>query len=93
MKTFMAVYIGTASAQEKSRWQTADAAKRKELEVAGIKAWTEWMATNKGVIVDQGGPLGKTLRTSAQGVAATKNNISGYVILQAETHEAAAKTV
>ena len=38
-----------------------------------------------------GGPLGKTKRVSAQGIADTKNAMTGYVIVQAESHEAAAK--
>jgi hypothetical protein len=49
------------------------------------------MAANAGVIVDGGGPLGKTKRTSAQGVSDLKNNLSGYVVLNAQSHEAAAR--
>ena len=56
-----------------------------------MRAWGEWMATHKGAIVDQGGPLGKTKRTSAEGVSDTKNTMVGYVIVRAESHEAAAK--
>jgi len=91
MKKFLAIYIGTASAHEKSEWSAMDEAKRKKLETSGIKAWGEWMMANKAAIVDQGGPLGKTKRTAAQGVSDTKNNMTGYVTVQAESHEAAAK--
>jgi len=35
--------------------------------------------------------LGKTKKASAQGVSDTKNNLSGYVVLKAESHDAAAK--
>ena len=91
MKKFMAVYIGTAASHERSGWNRMDEAKRKEREASGMRAWGEWMATHKGAIVDQGGPLGKTKRTSAEGVADTKNSMAGYVIVRAESHEAAAK--
>jgi hypothetical protein len=91
MKKFLAIYIGTASALEKSQWNTLDEATRKEREKSGIKAWGDWMTANKGAIVDQGGPLGKTKRTSGQGVADTKNSMTGYVVVQAESHEAAAR--
>lgn len=91
MKKFLAVYIGTPAAFEKSEWSKLDPAARKEREAAGIKAWMDWGTANKAAIVDQGAPLGKTKRTSAQGVSDTKNALAGYGIVQAESHEAAAK--
>jgi transcription antitermination factor NusG len=90
MKNFLAIYIGTASAFEESEWRKMDEAKRKQLESSGIKAWGEWMMANQAAIVEQGSPLGKTKRTAAQGVSDTKNNMTGYVVVQAESHEAAA---
>ena len=89
MKKFLAIYIGTASALEK--WKTLDEAKRKKLEASGMKAWMEWGAANQAAIVDQGAPLGKTKRAAAQGITDIKNSMTGYVIVQAESHEAAAR--
>jgi hypothetical protein len=40
---------------------------------------------------DKGGPLGRTKRTSAQEVSDATNSITGYVVVQAESHEAAAR--
>ena len=91
MKRFLAIYIGTPSTLETSGWKSMDEAKRKQLEAKGIRAWGEWMAANKAAIVDPGGPLGKTKRTAAQGISDTKNSMTGYVVIQAETHEAAAR--
>src|SRR5262245_55357951 len=91
MKKFLAVYIGTASALEKSGWNAMDPDKRKQLETSGIKAWGDWMAAHQAVIVEQGGPLGKTKRMAAQGVSDIKNNMTGFVVIQAESHEAAAR--
>ena len=51
----------------------------------------DWGAANAAAIVDQGSPLGKTKRASAQGVSDSKNALTGYVIVQAESHEAAAR--
>ena len=56
-----------------------------------MKAWGDWMATHKAAVVVEGGPLGKTKRASAAGVSDTKNNMTGYVVVRAETHEAAAR--
>lgn len=91
MKNFLAVYIGTATAAEKAQWEKLDEERRKEVESSGIKAWMEWGITNAAVIVDQGSPLGRTKRASKQGIEDIRNNMTGYVIVQAESHEAAAK--
>ena len=91
MKKFLAVYIGTPAALEKSGWQTMDAAKRQKLEASGMKAWGEWMTAHESVIVESGGPLGKTKRAAAQGVSDIKNDLAAYIVVQAESHAAAAK--
>ena len=89
MKKFLAVFLGTAASFEK--WKTLDEAKRKKAEASGMQAWGEWMQVHKSAVVDQGGPLGKTKRVGPQGVSDTKNNITGYLTINAESHEAAAK--
>ena len=91
MKKFIAIYTGTAGARAKSGWDTMDAAKRAQLEAAGMKAWSDWGERNAQSIVDGGGPLGKTKRTDANGVSDTTNHLAGYVIVHAQSHEAAAR--
>lgn len=89
MKRFLAIYIGTPAAFEK--WNQLDEAQRKAREAAGMDAWMSWGTKHASIIVDQGGPLGKTKRISPEGIADIKNVMAGYVILEAESHEAAAK--
>lgn len=91
MKRFLAIYIGTQAALERARWDELDARERNARAAAGIKAWMDWGTANAAAIVDQGSPLGKTKRASRQGVADHKNSVTGYVLVQAESHEAAAK--
>jgi hypothetical protein len=91
MKKFLAIYIGTATALEKAKWSELDEAKRKQLDAAGIDAWMKWGTAHAGAIIDQGSPLGKTKRVSPQGIEDIKNSMTGYAIIQAESHEAAAK--
>jgi hypothetical protein len=91
MKKFLAVYLGTPSGRESSGWNTMDEAKRKKLEASGMKAWGDWMATHRAAIVETGGPLGKTKRADKAGVSGTTNNMVGYVVVQADSHEAAAR--
>ncbi len=89
MKKFMAIYTGSAAAFDK--WKAMDEEQRKQQEKAGKEAWEKWVTTNEKSIVDQGTPLGKTKRISAQGISDTRNEIGAYTIIQAESHEAAAK--
>jgi hypothetical protein len=89
MKQFMAIYLGSPAAR--SGWEKLSEAERKEREAAGIAAWRDWATKHAASIVDGGGPLGKTKRVSAQGLADVRNNMGAYVVVQAESHEAAAK--
>jgi YCII-related domain len=89
MKNFLAIYIGSASGR--SNWDRLDEAARKDRMNTGMKAWGNWIDTQKESIVVMGAPLGKTKRTSSSGVAETKNNMTGYVVVQAESHEEAAR--
>ena len=91
MKRFLAIYIGTATALEKARWHELPESKRKELEARGMEAWMGWGAAHAASIVEQGGPLGKTKRAAPEGVTDIANQMVGYTIVVAESHEAAAR--
>jgi hypothetical protein len=91
MKKFLAIYMGSKSALEKSKWAKLETEERKALETAGVNAWMNWGTANASAIVDQGKPLGKTKRVSAEGIADITNAMTGYVIVEAESHEAAAR--
>jgi hypothetical protein len=56
-----------------------------------MAAWGNWMAQHAAVILDSGGPLGKTKKTSKAGVSDTRNNVAGYIVVEAESHDTAAK--
>lgn len=53
--------------------------------------WNGWMATLGGALVERGGMLGKNKRVTASGIEDTRNDLTGYSIVEAESHEAAAK--
>ena len=91
MKKFMAIYMGSPQARQASAWDKMDEATRRDREAAGMKAWGDWMTTHQANIVEQGGPLGKTKRASPEGISDFRNNMTGYVVVQAQSHEAAAK--
>jgi hypothetical protein len=91
MKKFLAIYIGSATGMKRAQWNELEEAKRKAREAEGIKAWMEWGTKHAAAIVDSGGPLGKTKCVSPEGLSDIKNVMTGYVVIQAESHEAAAR--
>jgi hypothetical protein len=91
MKNFMAVYTGSADAQRRSDWDNLSEAERNKRIKAGFDAWMAWGEKHKASIVENGGPLGKTKRTGPNGVTDIKNALAGYIVVKAESHEAAAK--
>lgn len=86
MKKFLALYMGSASEAEKAALVISEDTRAK-----GMAAWGDWMARHATDTVDGGGPLGRTKSVSTDGVLDTRNNITGYVIVQAESHDAAAR--
>jgi len=91
MKKFLAVYTGTTAARERSGFDQLSAGDRAKLEKEGIAAWMAWGEKNKTAIVFNGDPLGKTKRAGLNGITDIKNNLAGFIVVQAENHEAAAK--
>ena len=91
MKKFLAIYLGAKDSKAFDQWNAMDDAARKERQRSGMDAWMRWSKEHEKSIVDGGTPLGKTKRIDASGVTDTRNMMTGYVIAQAESHEAAAR--
>lgn len=91
MKNFLAVFTGTDEATERSGWNALDESERQTRTQAGIAQWHAWMEAHQQRIVVAGGPIGKTRRVSGAGATHARNNICGYIVVSAESHEAAAQ--
>jgi hypothetical protein len=91
MKKFLAVYVGTMSDEKFKAFMAMPEEDRKKTEVAGMEAWGKWGQEHAAHILDNGGPLGKTKQANIGGVSDTHNALSGYAIVQAESHDEAAK--
>lgn len=89
MKKFLAIFLGTQAAMDE--WKKLSEAERNRREAEGMKAWYAWDEKHKHAILDEGHPLGKTKAVSASGIRDIKNAMAVYVLVQAESHEAAAK--
>ncbi|MDR3446989.1 MULTISPECIES: hypothetical protein [unclassified Dyella] len=91
MKNYLAVFIGNEASYKASGWNALNEADRKERERAGIQAWDHWVTSHQNDIVEIGTPLGKTLRVSSRGIEPSRNELTAFTIVRAESHEAAAK--
>jgi hypothetical protein len=86
MKKFVVLYMASGPEFEKRRQNFTPEQQKK-----GMDAWMKWMNANKTSIVEGGAPLGKTKRVDSKGASNTKNEIGGYSVVQAESHDAATK--
>jgi YCII-related domain len=86
MKKFVVLYMASGPEFEKMMKNSTPEQKKK-----GMDAWMKWMNANKTSIVEGGAPLGKTKRVDSNGASNTKNEIGGYSVVQAESHDAATK--
>jgi hypothetical protein len=86
MRKFMVLYMASKAEFEKMMKNSTPEQHQK-----GMEAWMKWMNENKTSLVDSGAPLGKTKRVDSNGASNTKNEIGGYSVVQAESHDSAAK--
>lgn len=88
--TYLAIFLGSPANPRMAAWQALPEAERQARQQKGIAAWKGWMETHKDIVVDSGGPLGKTKKISETGIADVSNALAGYVIVRANSHDAAA---
>ena len=88
MKKFMVLYMASGAQFEKMMKSSTPEQQKK-----GMEAWMKWMDANKASLVDGGAPLGKTKRVDQSGASNIKNELGGYSIVQAKSHDAAAKNL
>jgi hypothetical protein len=91
MKKFLAIYLGSAQPAAREAWDAMPEAERNERMRSGMAAWHRWAEEHAQRTLDMGGPLGKTKRVDATGISNVKNPLTGYVVIEAESHEAAAR--
>ena len=90
MKKFLVTYLAPASVI--AAWKKTEPEKRKEAEAKMQGEWRKWMSDHAKMFADKGAGVGRTKRVTAQGTSDAKNDIMLYAIVEAESHEAAAKT-
>jgi hypothetical protein len=88
MKKYFVLYMASEGDFKKAMGDMANIAP--EQQQASMKEWEEWMKSVGGV-VDMGAPLGTTKRVTPSEISDMRNEIGGYSIVEAESHEAAAQ--
>lgn len=89
MPRFLAVY--TMKPEDLASFRNLPKTKQDELDAVGIPKWVEWEQRNAAFIVDRGGMVGKTTRVTKDGVIEAVNPFCGYLVIEAETADAAAR--
>ncbi len=82
----MALYMAPVAEMEKMMANSNPEDRQK-----GMEEWNTWMNDNKAMFADMGAPLGKTKRVTQEGITDTKNDVGGYSIVEAASHEEAAE--
>lgn len=89
--TYLAVFLGDRTSPQMTEWNALSEKDRQARQQEGIAGWKSWMEKHHAAIVGTGGPLGKTKKVGRHGIEDTSNAMSAYVIVRADSHEAAAK--
>jgi len=90
MKKFLVTYLAPSSVIDE--WKKTEPEQRKQSEEKMQSEWKKWMGDHKKMFADKGAGVGKTKRVTKEGTADTKNDLMLYGVVEAESHEAAART-
>jgi hypothetical protein len=88
---FLAVFLGSKTSPRMQAWNELLESERHSRQQAGVAAWQGWVEKHRAALAGTGGPLGKTKRVSGQGIEDISNDMTAYVVIRAESHEAAAR--
>jgi hypothetical protein len=90
MKRFLVTYLAPASVV--AEWKKTDPDRRKAAEDKMQAEWKKWMNDHAKIFADIGAGVGKTKLVTSQGISDTKNDIMLYSVVEADSHEAAARS-
>ncbi|HSV22432.1 MAG TPA: hypothetical protein VLJ17_05315 [Xanthobacteraceae bacterium] len=89
--SYLAVFLGSKTSPQRKTWDALPEEERRAKEREGIAAWKAWVERNQAAIVGMGGPLGKTKNVAPNGIEDVSNDMGAFVVVRADSHEAAAK--
>ncbi len=89
--SYLAVFTGSKTGPRRAAWDALSEGERQSKQREGAAAWHAWVDKNRAAITTAGGPLGKTKKIGPHGIEDTTNALAAFTIVQAESHEAAAR--
>ncbi len=89
--TYLAVFLGSKTNPRMVAWNALPQEERGAKMQEGIAAWKAWVEKHQTAIAVMGGPLGKTKKITESGIVDISNELSAYMVVRADSHEAAAK--
>ena len=89
--TYLAVFLGSKNSPQRKAWDALPENDRRTKERDGMAAWKAWVEKHQAVVVTMGGPVGKTKKVTPRGSEDTSNNIGAFMVVRADSHEAACK--
>lgn len=89
MPRFLAIYM--MKPENVVRFRAMPKAEQDAVDAAGVPQWVAWEKANAASFASKGGMVGKTKRVTGDGIADAQNDICGYVVVEADSIEAAAK--
>ncbi|MGA2552447.1 MAG: YciI family protein [Burkholderiaceae bacterium] len=89
--TYLAIFLGRKDSPRMIHWKALPDSERQSLELTGMADWNAWMEKHEAAVVAVGGPLGRTKRISGTGTNDVANDMGAFVIVRADSHEAAAR--
>ncbi|MBZ9701836.1 MULTISPECIES: hypothetical protein [unclassified Mesorhizobium] len=89
MPRFLAVY--TMKPEDLARFRSLPKPEQDAIDSVGLQQWTDWEERNAASFPDRGGMVGRTTRVTKDGVADAVNPFCGYIVVEADTIDAAAR--
>ena len=89
MPRFLAVY--TMKPEDLARFRSMPKSEQDAVDAVGLPLWAEWEKKNAASFPDRGGMVGRTTRVTKDGIASATNPFCGYIVVEADTIEAAAR--
>jgi fibrillarin-like rRNA methylase len=89
--TYLAVFFSNKTGPRWREWYAMSEDERRAKDAVGLAALKAWDVEHQDSIVYMGGPLGKTKRTTLEGVADVMNELTVFCVVRAPSHEVAAK--
>src|ERR1700757_3530062 len=89
--TYLAVFLGSKTSPRMKAWMALPEAERRAKGQEGMAAWKAWVEKHHAAVSTMGGPLGKTKKVTAGGIEDVSNEMGGFMVVRAQSHEAAAE--